>query len=756
MWSAPAAVQFALCTAAVIIGLAALHPFFGQWSFLGPVAIAATAGTACGAMTLILRRPPALAWLLTAVGFVALCIFVLFPGTTRSGVPTLASLTAVTDGLRHGLARMLTIAPPADVEPQLLVVPVTVAFLACAVSAVLVPRPVVLLPLLPPLLTFIAALLLGANAAAFQWQVTAAFLGCCFAAALLRAGRVGTASTADPGAGYPGAGEAASGRRLLGPGTVGAMALGVPLLVLVVAGATAAAGLLPVANGASRFDPRELRPPPLVLQDQLNPLVDLRRQIETPDGVSAFTIRTAGGTALPVDRIRVAALDDYSGVQFTSGSVFVRTGSTLPAGIALADPATTTVEVTLTGAMTPNFLPGFGVPQRVVAENLGYDKATGLLVTGERQLQDYHYQLTVQQPAVPPDPATATAAAGPEYDRWRQLPQGLAGEPGVALAGLARDVVAGGGTDIERLQRIADQLKSWPYAPDAAPGHSYGALQRFLPDAPPSSDQRVTEEQTVAAFVIMARSLGYPARVAVGYRIDPASAVDGLYTVQVNDADAWAEVAFAGQGWVPFSPTAPREGQPPPAPPAPPVGDQGLPEPVDPGTTGPDVALPGPGGVALGWALVLTILIPLLIIGAAVGAVVAAKQWRRRRRSTRGNTAQRIIGAWRESTSRLRESGFAVPPAMTPSEVGRRAGERFGDEAGASVRSLSPLVSAAVYAPEPPDEDAVVRAWDLEAELRSILDGRRSFLQRLLVWVDPRPLLPGRRDRRPAEDPRSS
>jgi hypothetical protein len=266
----------------------------------------------------------------------------------------------------------------------------------------------------------------------------------------------------------------------------------------------------------------------------------------------------------------------------------------------------------------------------------------------------------------------------------------------------------------------------------------------------------VTEEQTVAAFVIMARSLGYPARVAVGYRVDPKSAVDGTYTVQMNQADAWAEVAFAGQGWVPFSPTAPREGQPPPPPPAPPGNDQGRPEVVDPGTTGPEVALPAPSGLALSWALVLTILVPLLIIGALLGAVVAAKQLRRRRRSTRGNTAQRIVGAWREGTNRLRESGFAVPPTLTPSEVGRRTGERFGAEAGSSVSSMSPLVAEAVYAAELPDEDAVVRAWDLEAELRSILDGRRSFVQRLLVWIDPRPLLPNRRDGSPADDVRPS
>lgn len=742
------AVQLILCAAAVTVASGAYLPFFGQRSFLWPIAVAAGAGTLCGATILALRRPPGLSWAITVVSYLALCVYLLFPGTTRAGFPSLASLSAVADGLRHGVARMLTIAPPADVEPQLLIAPVTIAFLAGVSAAVLVPRRAVLLPLLPPLVAFVVALLLSANVAAFQWQVTAGFLACCFAVVLLRASRA--ASAADQGRAAPAASP--PGPRAIWSGTAGKVLLGVPLLAVVVASATAAAGFLPVASGASRFDLRELREPPLVLQDELNPLVDLRRQIQAPSTETAFTISTRDGQPLPVDRIRVAALDDYDGVQFTSGSVFVRTGSTLPAAAVPADPASATVEVTLTGAVGPPFIPEFGVPQRVQADNLGYDRSTGLLVTGDRSLDGYHYELTTQYPATPIDPATATRAQGPEFDRWLRLPQGIDGDPGAGLAALARKVTAGEGSDWAKLQRLADQLKASAYALNAAPGHSYAALQRFLEDAPASADRRVTEEQTVPAFVIMARSLGYPARVAVGYRVDPADASGGTYTVPVRDADAWAEVAFAGQGWVPFSTTAPREGQPPPPPPAPPGNDQGPPATVDPGTIGPEVATGAPAGIGIGWALVLTIVIPILVIGLIVGAVLAAKHVRRRRRSTRGTTAARIVGAWRESTNRLRESGFAVPAALTPSEAGRRVAERFGSEAGTSVTAMSPLVSAAVYAPELPDEEAVVRAWDLEAELRAILDGRRSFAGRLRALIDPRPLLPNRRAGRSADE----
>ena len=63
-------------------------------------------------------------------------------------------------------------------------------------------------------------------------------------------------------------------------------------------------------------------------------------------------------------------------------------------------------------------------------------------------------------------------------------------------------------------------------------------------------------EQVASSLVVLARSVGIPARLATGFvpgRRDPLS---GEFVVRERDAHAWAEVYFGGVGWQPFDPTA--------------------------------------------------------------------------------------------------------------------------------------------------------------------------------------------------------
>ena len=55
----------------------------------------------------------------------------------------------------------------------------------------------------------------------------------------------------------------------------------------------------------------------------------------------------------------------------------------------------------------------------------------------------------------------------------------------------------------------------------------------------------------------MARSLGLPTRVVVGFTPGQLRA-DGLYHVAGLDAHAWDEVWFDGYGWILFDPTPGR------------------------------------------------------------------------------------------------------------------------------------------------------------------------------------------------------
>ena len=63
-------------------------------------------------------------------------------------------------------------------------------------------------------------------------------------------------------------------------------------------------------------------------------------------------------------------------------------------------------------------------------------------------------------------------------------------------------------------------------------------------------------EHYAAAFVVLMRFAGVPARVVAGYQGGELNPVDGYLVVRQSDAHAWAEVWLAGRGWVRVDPTA--------------------------------------------------------------------------------------------------------------------------------------------------------------------------------------------------------
>jgi hypothetical protein len=61
------------------------------------------------------------------------------------------------------------------------------------------------------------------------------------------------------------------------------------------------------------------------------------------------------------------------------------------------------------------------------------------------------------------------------------------------------------------------------------------------------------------AMAVMARGLGIPARLAIGYTPGTYDDVNNRYIVTEANAHSWVEIYFQGIGWVPFEPTAGRE-----------------------------------------------------------------------------------------------------------------------------------------------------------------------------------------------------
>ena len=121
------------------------------------------------------------------------------------------------------------------------------------------------------------------------------------------------------------------------------------------------------------------------------------------------------------------------------------------------------------------------------------------------------------------------------------------------VAALARRITVRDKTVVSKIR----SLERWIGAhttytldiPPLAPGQD--SVDQFL-----FGTRRGFCEQISTSLAVMLRTLGIPAREAVGYvpgRFDP---ITGLYDEQAKDAHAWVQAWFPGYGWQSFDPTA--------------------------------------------------------------------------------------------------------------------------------------------------------------------------------------------------------
>ncbi|MGI8926655.1 MAG: DUF4129 domain-containing transglutaminase family protein [Tepidiformaceae bacterium] len=148
-------------------------------------------------------------------------------------------------------------------------------------------------------------------------------------------------------------------------------------------------------------------------------------------------------------------------------------------------------------------------------------------------------------------------AAGKNYpawarDRYLQLPKSLPARVRDETIRIIRD--AGATTPYAQAEAIEAYLRTFPYdlsVPAAPPGRD--AVDYLLFDL-----KRGYFDYQATAMAVMLRTQGVPARVAVGYVLDPTEAEETKYLVRKDDAYTWVEVYFPGYGWVEFNPTSDR------------------------------------------------------------------------------------------------------------------------------------------------------------------------------------------------------
>lgn len=252
-----------------------------------------------------------------------------------------------------------------------------------------------------------------------------------------------------------------------------------------------------------------------------------------------------------------------------------------------------------------------------------------------------------------------------------------------------------------------------------------------------------------STFAVMARSLGIPARVVVGYLPgeDTGEDIDdqSVYTVLGSQLHAWPEAYLEGIGWVPFDPTkslgrptllssaADSAGAPTDGPDA-----TAAPTPVPTRTALEDRGdIDNPTGAARGFDPTVLLRTLAIVLGAlvllSIPAVLRAVRWRSRLvAASRGHA----VAAWRELQDLVIDAGSAVDESESP----RVFAARLTRERGVPAAALDVLVAAIERASfAPPSTDA---GPDLARSLRTV---RRVLLpagrDRLRASLMPRSLL---------------
>jgi transglutaminase-like putative cysteine protease len=176
--------------------------------------------------------------------------------------------------------------------------------------------------------------------------------------------------------------------------------------------------------------------------------------------------------------------------------------------------------------------------------DLGSLRATPSLRSGEI----YSVRSSINDPTV-----EALRAAGTEYPDWvkaryLQLPSTIT----IRTRQLAAQISQGKETPYEIADAVTQYLRS---------NYQYSET---IDNLPPNQDlidwflfdlRKGFCNYYASAEVVLLRTLGIPARLAVGYASGDNIDNPEFYTVRQRDAHAWPEVYFPGIGWIEFEPT---------------------------------------------------------------------------------------------------------------------------------------------------------------------------------------------------------
>jgi len=738
---------------AIALASASLWPVYQSGRYVILVLVALVLGTLIAHLGARFRWP---SYVVVLVAFGALLLTgvpVAIPGEAVAGVlPSLEGLRQLIAALALGWKQLLTIQTPVGAY-QALLVPAYVLVLATTVISLTVALRARRdeLGAIPPALLFVAGIVLGPMRVPWPVPLTLALLVVLLLWLIWRRRR----RRREAIAALAGAAPDADGRPLETAGERGFVArtalAGALILALAGAGSVGAATALPppgdreVLRTALQqpFDPREYP----------SPLSGFRHYLR--DGEADRPQLTIQG--LPTGaRVRIATLDTYDGVVYAVGGDDVDASSgtfvRIPQAVDRSRDAGRPVNVRVTvdgygGVWVPTIgdvssVTFTGSDAAALGDSYFYNETTGTAADLRALRRGDAYDLTGVLPTQPTTRQLTSATPGAaQVPRPAVIPQDLAGH--------LDTYVQGETTPGSRLLAAIDGMRQEGYIshglggaePPSRSGHAADRIAELFTDPQMIGDA----EQYAVAGALMARQLGFPARVVFGFAPGRSG---GSVTVDGSDITAWIEVDTAEYGWVAIDPVPPvrpipeekpqdpnkvarpESIVPPPPDKADPNLDQSTPDTSKDSSDGPNQAL-----LILLQVLRVAawVLAALAILVAPFIVVIAAKARRRRLRRTAATPIERIRGGWDEFADTALDHGFEPPPAATRSEVA-------GTVDLLPARVLAAVADRAVFAPGEADPREADRVWDAVRELRASLDDGLTRHRRLLALVSLRSL----------------
>ncbi|MGJ6961369.1 transglutaminaseTgpA domain-containing protein [Streptosporangium sp. G11] len=285
-----------------------------------------------------------------------------------------------------------------------------------------------------------------------------------------------------------------------------------------------------------------------------NPMVNLRGQLSLPENSTVLTYEASDSTPR---YLRMYSLDIFDGEQWTMseprGRPEDRTSDgpmPLPPGQAASAPVTpATVTVTVSDQVRRlSFLPlPYPVSKVTVAGDWRPDRDTLMVFSTRNTAGGLTYQAVTAEPEPTADGLKSAAPPVTAIrERYLALPEELPEE----IRQLALRETERGSSPYEQaiqLQEFFTESGGFTYSL-ATQGHDGPALTDFL-----IRNRTGYCEQFAASMAVLARVLGIPSRVAIGYT--GGSVTSSGWQVRTHDSHAWPELYFEGTGWLRFEPT---------------------------------------------------------------------------------------------------------------------------------------------------------------------------------------------------------